>query len=343
MKKSFLSAFIDQQCTVPPVVTADLTDQTILVVGANVGIGFEAAKHFARMNPRKLIMACRNERKGKDAIKELEQETGYERVELRLVDLASFASVTAFAEKFSGEQDTRLDILVMNAGVVMGEYGTTEDGWETTLQVNHLATALLSLLLFPHLSKSSSPEKPSRLVIVSSDMHYMTKVTPEIMESSSTTLRTLSSEEYSNRVGLSSRYTESKLLNVFFVRALAAHLARRDVTPVAVNPGFCYSQLRRSTYSQPLKNFFMVSLEKVMAWTTEQGGRQLVYAAIGGREDEGNIWAGYVSRGGVVEVSDFVLSEKGAKMQAKVWDETIQILSSVSDRVGEIGKEYFIA
>ncbi|KAH7908856.1 hypothetical protein BJ138DRAFT_1181459, partial [Hygrophoropsis aurantiaca] len=228
MKKTPLNSFIDQWCTVPPVVTADLTGQTIMVVGANVGIGFEAAKHFARMNPRRLIMACRNEKKGKDAIEELERETGYERAELGLVDLASFPSVNAFAEKFSGEQDTRLDILVMNAGLAVQDYEATTDGWEITLQVNHLATALLSLLLFPHLSKSSSPERPSRLVVVSSGVHYWTKITPEMMESSSTTLKTLSSKEYSSRVGLSARYEESKLLNVFFVRALAAHLERRD-------------------------------------------------------------------------------------------------------------------
>ncbi|KAH7908854.1 hypothetical protein BJ138DRAFT_1068087 [Hygrophoropsis aurantiaca] len=338
MKKTFLDTFISQWSTVPPVVTADLTGQTIMVVGANVGIGFEAAKHFARMNPRRLIMACRSESKGKAAIEELGRETGYECAELGLVDLASFASVKAFAEKFGGEQDTRLDILVMNAGVVVQDYETTVDGWETMLQVNHLATALLSFLLFPHLSKSSSPERPSRLVVVSSGAHY--RVTLE-MESSSTLLKTLSSKEYSNRVGLSARYEESKLLNVFFVRALAAHLAQRDVTPVAVNPGFCYSQLRRTIYSQPLKNIFMVLMEKAMAWTAEQGARQLVYAAIGERENEGNIWAGYVNQGEVAEVSDFVLSEKGARMQARVWDETIQILSSVSERVGEIEKEYF--
>ena len=69
MKKSMLSFFRDQVFDkVPPVVTADLTGQTVVVVGANTGLGFEAAKHFAQMNPAKLVLACRNEEKGKAAV-----------------------------------------------------------------------------------------------------------------------------------------------------------------------------------------------------------------------------------------------------------------------------------
>lgn len=69
MKKSLLSFFHDQLIDkVPPVATADLTGQTVVVVGANTGLGFEAAKHFARMKPGKLVLACRNEEKGNAAV-----------------------------------------------------------------------------------------------------------------------------------------------------------------------------------------------------------------------------------------------------------------------------------
>ena len=56
--------------------------------------------------------------------------TGYKKTELHLLDLAKFASVVDFAEKFKNEP---LDILIANAGVAMGAYETTPDGWETTL------------------------------------------------------------------------------------------------------------------------------------------------------------------------------------------------------------------
>jgi retinol dehydrogenase 12 len=53
----------------PPVVTADLTGKTVVVTGANIGLGFEAAKHLARMNPKKLIIAVRSQEKGEETVK----------------------------------------------------------------------------------------------------------------------------------------------------------------------------------------------------------------------------------------------------------------------------------
>jgi FlaA1/EpsC-like NDP-sugar epimerase len=67
-KKTVLSAIIDIFSKAPPLVTADLTGQTVVVVGANTGIGFETAKHFAGMNPGKLVLGCRSEEKGKAAV-----------------------------------------------------------------------------------------------------------------------------------------------------------------------------------------------------------------------------------------------------------------------------------
>ena len=64
MKKSVLGVIGDQYTRVPPVATTDLSGQTVIVVGANTGLGFEATKHFARMNPGRLILACRNKEKG---------------------------------------------------------------------------------------------------------------------------------------------------------------------------------------------------------------------------------------------------------------------------------------
>lgn len=68
MKKTFLRFVVEQWSTVPPVESADLTGKTVVVVGANTGIGFEAATHFSRMNPAKLILACRSESKGVSAV-----------------------------------------------------------------------------------------------------------------------------------------------------------------------------------------------------------------------------------------------------------------------------------
>ncbi|KAG2138654.1 uncharacterized protein EDB93DRAFT_1090606 [Suillus bovinus] len=345
MKKSLLASVIDQWSVVPPVETADLSGKTVLVVGANVGIGFEASKHFARMQPARLIIACRNEAKGKVALAEIERETGYNGCELWIVDLANFASVTTFSDKFKREGGD-LHILVMNAAIVQLVYQPTADGWESVLQVNHLATSLLSLLLIPQLvAAGEKSSTPSRIVIVSSDLHYWITPAKEV-EASTTPLETLSNEEWCIPEHMQSRYNESKLLNVLFVRALTDRL--QSITPlsaVAVNPGYCYSQLRRDWYKKPTFSFARIAValnERLLAWTAEQGSRQLVFAAVGGRDNEDNMKAGYVNLGRLIEVADFVLSDEGRKFQNTVWNETIDILNGVSDKIAPIVQDYLV-
>lgn len=65
---TFLNFVQDQWTPIPPVVTADLEGKTVIITGANTGLGFEAAKHFARMNPGRLILACRSQQKGDAAL-----------------------------------------------------------------------------------------------------------------------------------------------------------------------------------------------------------------------------------------------------------------------------------
>jgi retinol dehydrogenase-12 len=67
-QRTFLNFFSDQLWKVHPVVHVDLTGKTVVVVGANVGLGFEAAKHFASMNPKRLVLACRSQDKGQAAV-----------------------------------------------------------------------------------------------------------------------------------------------------------------------------------------------------------------------------------------------------------------------------------
>lgn len=89
----------DQNRIIPPVVTVDLTGKTVVVVGANIDLRFEASKHFARMNPERLILTCRNEEKGKETVLRIQKDTDYSKAELWIIDLANFGSVTAFADK----------------------------------------------------------------------------------------------------------------------------------------------------------------------------------------------------------------------------------------------------
>jgi hypothetical protein len=144
-KYSFFQFLREQWGRPVPLLTKDLTGKVVLVTGANIGLGFEAAKHFASMNPERLIVACRSEAKGSEAIKgnylhltettadhprpEIKEATKFDNIDLFLVDLASYASVNAFCEKVEKEVP-RLDILVENAALAHGEFIPTPDGWE---------------------------------------------------------------------------------------------------------------------------------------------------------------------------------------------------------------------
>ncbi|KAH0834222.1 hypothetical protein J3R83DRAFT_11535 [Lanmaoa asiatica] len=285
MKRTSFDFVVDQWSTVPPVESVDLTGKTVVVVGANTGIGFEAAKHFARMNPAKLALACRSQSKGETAVSEIKSATGSKSCELWKVDLADFSSVTKFAERFQRESG-RLDLLVMNAAMAPMGYQETIDGWESALQVNHLGTALLSLLLLPHLVDTGKKfGSVSRLVIVASEVHHSAVIPEDVKESSNPVAR-LSSPNYRDPSAMRLRYHQTKLLNVFFARALQDRL--QSITPLTVNavtPGFCYSNLRR-IFRGTLMNVPIVIMETLLAWTSEQGSRQLVYAAIGERDNE---------------------------------------------------------
>src|SRR5438270_821436 len=94
----------------------DLGGKTAVVTGANSGLGYETALELARHGAR-VVMACRDEGRGTDALERLRTNAPGASAELSLLDLADLASVRKFAEAYAGERD-HLDILVNNAGVM---------------------------------------------------------------------------------------------------------------------------------------------------------------------------------------------------------------------------------
>ncbi|TCD60462.1 hypothetical protein EIP91_010038 [Steccherinum ochraceum] len=320
--------------TALPVVQVDLSGRTVLVVGSNVGLGYEAVKHVARMNPKRLIATCRSEEKCRKTEEEIKKETGYQTVECWPLELTSFASVKAFADRLEREGGGRLNLVLLNAAIATYDYALTEDGYEAALQTNHLSGALLSYLLLPALLKSAEASgRPSRLAIVASDVHEWVDFRADRFSQDKGIVARLSSAEYSTE-NMRHRYPETKLLNVLFARALQSHLP--PIAPVivtSVNPGFCISELRRSVdhgqFDELLKT----------ARTTEEGRLQLVIGLIGprdGREDE--MRGGYVSDNEVRKPSAWVESAEGKEAQERIWKETLEILAKVDTRVDKVAE-----
>ncbi|GBE81921.1 Short chain dehydrogenase sol3 [Sparassis crispa] len=341
MKLSFFGVMRAQLKPKAPVVTTDLSGKTVIVIGANVGVGFEAAKHFAEMNPARLILACRNEAKGNAAITKIEEATGYKKSELWLLDLSRFSSVLEFVDKFE-KDGGRLDILLANAGITGSKYETTSDGWESTLQVNDLATFLLCILLLPRLVHTAREFSTTpRLVVVASDIHYFASVDKAALDSPKVFETLNTPESYSSMNAVMNRYAVSKLFDVFFVRALNAHLP--PSTPVlvtAVNPGLCATELGQKEPEGFIASCVRYVIFRTFAHTAEEGSRELVWACVGGQEREDDLRGAFVWHQQITEVSDYVLSPEGAALQERLWNELLEILGGVSPKVPAIVGEY---
>ncbi|KAJ8074042.1 hypothetical protein PM082_012333 [Marasmius tenuissimus] len=320
----------------PPVRGVSLKDQTILITGANTGLGLEGAKHFARRDPGKLIMVCRNEEKGKEALERVKTETGFDRIELWVSDLSSFDSVRSVKDKIDALE--RLDIIVENAGVAMGEYKLTEDGWETTIQVNLLSTALRIILHLPKMIETAEkyPETVPRVVYVSSGSHYSQTISKEAVDAPET-LRVVSEDRGEGvKDWTSKRYAESKVLAQSFMRALQPHLP--NITCTSVGPGFCESDLTRHVTGQQAEA--IAKMKEEFAYNSEEGGRQLLYAGIGERDRENEMRGGWVAFSEISECSDFLLGEEGKRLEAKVWKEVLEVVGGADERAREVIEKY---
>ncbi|KAK0489457.1 hypothetical protein IW261DRAFT_417208 [Armillaria novae-zelandiae] len=327
----------DQTGPVPAVVAADLSEKTLVLIGANAGLGFEAAKHFARMNPARLVLTARNEVKGRKALAQLQADTGYSKAELWIIDVADFNSVVAFANRAEQELN-RLDILIENAGILTWDYEQVE-GWEKTIHTNNLGPGLLAIRMIPKMLETARKHSVyPRLVVVASDSHYWTTIEKDVIASSSI-LAKLSNREYCTKEVMSHRYQDTKLLNILFARALQGHIPSSPaITVNSVTPGFCYSDIGSGVPAEEAER--LQKMREELAFTTEEGSRQLVYAAVGSLDKEEKLRGKYIHLSEVVEESDFVISEDGKIVQDKVWEEMLEILGKVDPKVSEVAKAY---
>ncbi|KAK8080278.1 short-chain dehydrogenase/reductase SDR [Apiospora hydei] len=301
----------------PSPVDVRLDGQTAIVTGTSAGgLGFEAAKELAAHGLARLILAVRNV-----ASRSAEAARGKSRSKIWELDYESFESMTAFAARARSELD-RLDIVILSAGVKNLEFVRAKTGHESSVQVNHLGTAYLSLLLLPILrSTATHTSRPARLTIVASEVHFWT---PFSERHAPSILQRLD-EESSFKPGEMERYNTSKLLNVLWTRELSSRVAEERngssgpaaVTINAVNPGFCASALHRS-HAMPGQAL----INRLLAWTPGQGGHCLADAGCRHGDQQG----AYISE---QEVKAFVTSMEGERAQKRLWDETIALFQGV--------------
>jgi NAD(P)-dependent dehydrogenase (short-subunit alcohol dehydrogenase family) len=193
-------------------------ERIALVTGASAGIGVATAAGLARAGFR-VIMAGRDTARLEEARRVVGRRAGSPPIETEIADFASLAAVRGLAERVLAAHD-RLDLLVNNAGLISRHFQLSQDGYELTVAVNHLAPFLLTNLLLDRLRASA----PARIITVASQAHRGARVDPAALAGQQdwTPLKA---------------YGRSKLCNILFTRALARRLSGSGVVTACLHPG----------------------------------------------------------------------------------------------------------
>ncbi|XP_028822211.1 retinol dehydrogenase 13-like [Denticeps clupeoides] len=244
---------------------ARLDGKTVLITGANTGIGKETAVDLARRGAR-VILACRDQCRASQAAEEIRQRSGNGNVVVKQLDLGSLRSVRTLAADVLASEE-RLDILINNAGVMACPKWKTEDGFEMQFGVNHLGHFLLTNLLLERLQKSA----PCRIINVSSLAHETGRIHFDDINLD---------KDYNPWKS----YKQSKLANVLFGRALAARLRGSGVTVYSLHPGAIRTELGRHLgLTMPLIQRLLIYPIMLLLKTPWEGAQTTIYCAV----DEG--------------------------------------------------------
>jgi NAD(P)-dependent dehydrogenase (short-subunit alcohol dehydrogenase family) len=277
--------------------------RTVLVTGGNTGLGMETAVELAREGAR-VVFTTRDAQKGAIALAQIQHRSGNDAVEVMELDLARLGSVREFAVQF-GERYDHLDVLVNNAGLMLGSRRTTIDGYEMTFQVNHLGPFLLTTLLSEQLAAGDR----TRVVNVASAAHSSARRGLDFDDLQST-----------RRYGTFSVYAKSKLANILFTRELARRWEDRGITANAVHPGLVASDFGRDGDMSRLAGLAW-PLIRPFANTPEQGARTQIYVA-SAPELEG-VTGGYWAKSAPATPSAAARDDTAA---ARLWEVSEQLV-----------------
>ncbi|HNA38066.1 MAG TPA: SDR family oxidoreductase [Chitinophagales bacterium] len=273
--------------------------KTILITGANSGLGFEAAKQLAKQG-HEIILLCRNKEKGEIAVSEIKSYSNNQNIHLYTANLASQKSIETVAQQIK-KDISKLDVLLNNAGGVFNNFQLSEDGIEMTIANNHFNYFWLTYYLFDLLKNG----KDARIINVASDSHYSAKK--------------IDIESFYQKKGnyfVLSAYEQSKLANVLFTYTLAEKAKPYNITVNALHPGFVYTPIGEKNGN---KFFGMVwsAASKLFGLSVEKGARSHIYLA---SSDEVKDISGKYFHNCKAKKSSSISYDKN--LQAMLWNES---------------------
>lgn len=277
---------------------SDLRGKTVLITGANSGIGLEASVKLARMGAA-VTMVGRNREKLDAAVADVRARAGAREVSCLVCDLSSQASIRVLAADVR-KTLPRLHILVNNAGTVSATRTLTVDGLEETFAVNHLGHFLLTNLLLDLVVRS----EPARIVNVASVAHRNGTIDFDDLQ-------------FERGYAIMRAYARSKLCNVLFSNELARRLAGTSVTVNSLHPGSVATHIwsRAPWFALPI-----LAVAKLFMLSPEKGADAIVYLAaspeLAGRT------GGYYEKNLLVAPARLARDEAVAR---RLWDESAKL------------------
>ena len=288
----------------------DLCGKTVLITGANSGLGYFTAKALAEKNAH-VILACRTLGKAKSAISKLNYLNPAGKFTPLELDLADLNNVSEMVSKISSEFE-KLDLLINNAGIMHPPKTLSVQGFEIQFAVNHLAHMLLTLKLLPLIEK----KEKSRIVTVTSGAQFFGKVG----------WKNLKAENYYNKW---ESYANSKLANVMFALELSEQLEKKNILSLAAHPGIAKTNLFSAQKPKPsLIETFSLELFSPIFQSAEMGALPQLFAATSPEAKGGEHYGPRFNFRGHPKLSPTSPFALNIKERKNLWEKSMEILSN---------------
>lgn len=285
-----------------------LAGRTILVTGGNIGLGKQAILEICRHQPTCVFLAARSLEKARAAVDEIQQALPdvpvASSIKLVQLDLSSIESVRMAAAVVMSETD-RLDVLMLNAGIMATPAGVTVDNYEVQWGTNYVGHALLGKLLLPLMERTSEiPGADVRLVLLSSDLH-------ERAPKEGIRWDTINND--AEKLGTWQRYGQSKLAMILWGKRVARLYPR--ITTVSVHPGVVRTNLMNGATGQSAPMRALSKVAHRMLTSVEDGVKNQLWASFAPEAQSGL----YYLPVGISKESDLV---KDPAKEEEVWQWT---------------------
>ena len=283
----------------------DISGKTIIITGANSGIGYEAALNFSCRGAN-VGLVCRSRERGEQALNKIKKLSGSQNLNLFIADFSQVKQIPKLAQQINTRYPS-IDVLCNNAGSVQRQHIITDEGFEWTMAVNHLSGFALSKWLMPNLKRAAA-QSQARIVFTSSVAHKRAAIDFDNL----------------NLVGnysILNAYGKSKLMNVLTARQMQKVVGKDNIVVSSFHPGVVSTGIWK--YGGAIVGFLGV-LAKPFVLNAKQGAETLVWLATSNDEASSNANGNYFFECKRAETGDFVSDNSAEQM----WQQSLTLLKN---------------